>query len=376
MSNKKETFDYVAYNTIQEAEKAANFKVLLPKVLKVDAIEKIGLIAGQVVEVCYSNNVVYRMAKEEKDISGDYKQYECTKQESIGAYEVIEKGTQNLCFSAHWSGEGYSFSIELPHGIIYASVQALIQSLSEVEELSCVNPMVEYPYLFEAEYAVGFGIPVPMVLNTNSIEKIYVIAKEIVEIVYHNNIIYRMGRGVLDISGDYTQYASQVNFTLGRYQVVAKGNLDLYYLVTWNDGHMSWSLTVPHGIHQKGVEELILSLCQADGASGHVTAGNSATAQVSLSDGLGASEQIMCGGFSEFRTLNDEERKEFSDFFHIIGVDYKPLLVSKNASIGCFRYLCNATTVTLKQEKFLALVELNAPWTGKQPYFIQRLVSE
>lgn len=368
-------FDYVAYNTIQEMEKVVNFDVLIPTVLDMNAIEKMGVIAGKVVEICYSNNVVYRMAKSNEDISGDYTTYACTKEETIGEYKVTEKGTENLCFSAHWNDKANAFSIELPHGIIYASIKVLIESLKKTEQVCDGNPMVEYPYIFEAEYAVGFGVLIPTVLGTNSIEKIYVISKELVEIIYHNGIIYRTARGVRDISGDYTKYATQVSFTVGRYQVVAKGNVDLYYLITWNDGKMSWSIRVPHGIHHKNVEQLIQSLCQVNNACQFSPVGNRVTETDSVLNGVGVSAQNVCGAFSPFHTLNEEEKKEFSSLLPLLGVNYEPLLVSKNGSIGCCRYICNATAVTLHSKTSLVLVECNAPWTGKQPCSIQNLIS-
>lgn len=59
---------------------------------------------------------------------------------------------------------------------------------------------------------------------------------------------------------------------------------------------------------------------------------------------------------------------------HITGVDYEPLIISKNPSTGCFRYIGNATTVTLNPEKFLALVEFHAPWTGKKTWATKNLI--
>lgn len=251
----------VKYESIQEAEKALGFSVLFPSVFGTGAVTDIYTIDDKVLHLVLNNGLIYRMSKGSEDISGIYTNYPETNEEKIGNYTVTCKGQYRRVFVILWTDGEYTFSLYTPYGVQPDRVKELIESMAEVDYDSLPNPMVEYDYLFEAEYAVGFSVPVASCMHDLSSKKIFVIDCKVVEIDYSNSITYRVAKGVLDISGDYTVYDYKEEFNVGEYHVLAKGNKDLYYTIIWNDGKFSFSLSCPHGVRRKAIEEFINSLC-------------------------------------------------------------------------------------------------------------------
>lgn len=363
MANKQLVWGCVEYKTIWEAEYAVKFPVLVPGVLGTGHINRIAVIGNELVDIQYANDICYRTAKGTEDISGDYNKYEKeTTFEVQGGttYHVTAKGGYGKIFLAIWTDDTYSYSVYVPHGVSKDSLKALIESLAQVNsngtmaDAAVSNPIVEYHYIFEAEYAVNFNITIPAVLGLDKVKHIYVISNKVVELQYKNDIVYRTARGEGDISGIYEAYPCVETFEEGGVHVTAKGNKDLYYVSVWSGYGMTWSLYCPHGIHKKNLITFISSLRQADGFN--------------LAAGEGLTDQTALGAYSPYHVVTEEEEALFYEAVHLIGVEYEPLLAAVQLVAGTnYRYICNAKAAALNSSSYLAQVTVFVPISaGKQ----------
>lgn len=251
----------VEYDSIQAVEKAAGFNILLPKDT---TVEKIFLIDDKVVHLVLPNGLTYRMAKGSDDISGNTA-YNEEKEIEVGSYKVKERSLYGKIFSVIWTDGNYTFALFAPYGISEKCLIDEVIGTLGAADAARPSPIVQYDYVFEAEYAVGFAIPVsPKVHNIETLKGIYVIDGQLAELEYANGIIYRVARGVRDISGVYTKYKYRKAFRVGKYHVLAKGDPNLYYVTLWNDGEFSFSLYCPHGINKTEIVEYISTLTQID----------------------------------------------------------------------------------------------------------------
>lgn len=249
----------VEYVSIAAVQEAAGFQVLLPQGVS-EHVKAIYLIGGKVVDLKLSNGLDYRMAKGTEDVSGDWNRYAEVNTVTVGKYTVTERGVYGKVFTANWTDGEFTFALRTPYGIGDKGLREMIESM-EPADTKVPSPIVKYDCIFEAEYAVGFGILVPMGLhNAETFKGVYVIGGMVAELEYANDITYRTARGVNDISGVYKQYPYSKELTVGKYHVLAKGRPDSYYLTLWNDGEMTFSLYCPHGINQKEVEQFVGSL--------------------------------------------------------------------------------------------------------------------
>lgn len=360
MANKQLAWDYVEFKTVWEAEYAVQFSVLVPSVLGTEDLQKISVIGKRLVQLDYPNGINYRTSNEKEDISGDYNHYPDETDFKVNGYSGTAKGACGRIFVATWSNDTNSYSIAVPHGITMDNLKELIKSLKQVngdggiDQASTANPMVEYDYLFEAEYDVGFGIPVPTVLETGKLKHIFVIAGKVVELDYKNDIVYRVAQGTGDISGVYNEYSCVETFTEGPFEVTAKGNVDLYYVSLWTGLGMTWSLYCPHGIHKKSLIELIHSLNLVDSSLEKLNSG--------------CQEKVAMGAYSIYHAVTEEENAIFRSAMNLVGVDYEPLAVATQVVAGRnYRFVCNAKVVSSQENNYLALVTIFQPLPNQEP---------
>ena len=74
--------------------------------------------------------------------------------------------------------------------------------------------------------------------------------KEVAEITYTGDgqtAVYRKETGSSDISGDYNIYNSEIQMSINGYDVILKGNDNVYSLAIWTDGDYSYSLSFSDG---------------------------------------------------------------------------------------------------------------------------------
>ena len=251
----------VEYFALSLAEQALKFQILIPSGFG-RAIKKIAVINNEVLDLHLDNGLSYRMARGTEDISGVYQNFSDVSESKIEPYTVSVKGCYGKVFVATWTDGNFTFSFHTPYGIQFDEIKKIVASLCPTNEAAPPSPMVRYDFVFDAEYAAGFAIPVPACIHDKASKEIYVIGGKVAEIVYNGDLVYRVAEGVADISGIYQEFPEKEGFQAGRYHVLARGNKDQYYVTIWNDGKHSYSLHAPHGVSRKELEEFIGSLLQ------------------------------------------------------------------------------------------------------------------
>lgn len=76
-----------------------------------------------------NNNVSYRIAEGDDDISGDYNEYTEIQEITIQGIEATVKGNDNKAYVAIWYLDGYSYAISSSEGIDYADMINMIKSV-------------------------------------------------------------------------------------------------------------------------------------------------------------------------------------------------------------------------------------------------------
>lgn len=250
----------VEYSAPFLAERALKFPTLYPTIFG-STTEKILVINNEILDLHLSNGLVYRMARGTEDISGVYQSFPDVSECKVGPYTVTMKGCYGKVFVATWTDGKFTFSFHTPYGIGAEEIEKMVGSLRPVNGMAAPCPIVEYEYRFQAEYAVNFSIKIPGIIHDKAEKKRYfVISGKVAEIVYNDDLVYRMAKGVLDISGVFQKFDTQEEFQVGNYHVLAKGNTDRYYVTLWNDGKYSFSLHAPHGVNRKEIEQFIRTL--------------------------------------------------------------------------------------------------------------------
>ena len=357
MTDKQAIYNYVQCNSIFEAGQMTGLDVKLLAALRSDSISEIGVIDNALVQIQYKDGILYRTAKGNEDISGDYTNYKDVKEFDINQFHAVANGCCNHFFLSTWTDGECSYSMKIPHGATLDNLKELLGSICPVDGLesdgvAMPNPMKEYSYVFEAEYAVGFGIMIPVALGMNNIEHIFVISGKVAELIYKNDIVYRTAQGTMDISGDFNTYKTTDSFSVGNYQVTAKGDVDLYYVALWYGLGKSWSISCPHGMHKASLIKLIESM-------------NAVNACQTNTDSC--SNALKVGGYGEFREVNHADLMVFRHANKLLGVDYQPLLVSTQLVNGVnYRFVCNAFPVIQNSVSYLALVTIFQPLSGEK----------
>lgn len=77
--------------------------------------------------------------------------------------------------------------------------------------------------------------------------------------------------------------------------------------------------------------------------------------------------QILCGGWSQYRELTDEDKAVFNEALEgFVGVDYQPKAVSTQVVAGMnYRFKCDATLPGPIPMQWEAIVEIFSPLEGK-----------
>lgn len=106
---------FVDCETIEEAEKLAGFEVQLPtNIPEVYVKTAIRVIENELVEVDFENGenqICFRKAKGNDDISGDYNEYEEKNVIKVKEQDVNIKGNDGKVNVATWTDEEYSYAI-------------------------------------------------------------------------------------------------------------------------------------------------------------------------------------------------------------------------------------------------------------------------
>lgn len=125
------------------------------------------------------------------------------------------------------------------------------------------NPIEEYKTVAEAQKALKFKVVVPKEIPSEyKVKFISSISKETFQIAYENEkneILFRMGQGIENISGDYNVYKVNDTIKLDDKTIKLSGNNKLIKLATWKINDMSYSLSVEKGMEKDDIIKIIKS---------------------------------------------------------------------------------------------------------------------
>ncbi len=125
--------DIVEYNSIAELNQNAGFEISEVKNVPF-SIKKTAYILywGELAEITYSNDeeeLVYRKAVGNEDISGNYNEYSKEKKCIIDDYEVTIKGDMNGYTLAVWQKDSDSYSLEFSKRVSEMVILDIIKDL-------------------------------------------------------------------------------------------------------------------------------------------------------------------------------------------------------------------------------------------------------
>lgn len=119
------------------------------------------------------------------------------------------------------------------------------------ENVQIPSPFNECETIEEAEKIAGFDIVIPEKVPEGFSDKnISAIQDEMIDITYVNGedqLRIRKGKGIDDVSGDYTEYDKTSTVEVNNQSITLKGNGDKINVAIWNDGEFSYSITVNIG---------------------------------------------------------------------------------------------------------------------------------
>jgi hypothetical protein len=136
-----------------------------------------------------------------------------------------------------------------------------VSSTSVITE-EAVNYDQEYKTLDEAEKVLNLKInPLKTLPQGFKIGRISVISNEIIQVEYNdgsNNITFRAGKGIDNISGDYNVYQVKNTVKVNGINVNLEGNKsEEYNLAAWEKDGISYSISLENGIDEKTILDMI-----------------------------------------------------------------------------------------------------------------------
>lgn len=99
-------------------------------------------------------------------------------------------------------------------------------------------------------------------LGKYNIKYINTISRDLFQICYvnkQNDIIFRMGQGTYDISGDYNNYKINNTVNINGINVKVKGDDNLIKVAVWSVNNMSYSISLNDGMKQDDIINIVKS---------------------------------------------------------------------------------------------------------------------
>lgn len=136
-------------------------------------------------------------------------------------------------------------------------------SITSVVAEEDVNYSQEYKTLDEAEKALNLKVdPLKTLPKGFKMESISVISNEIIQVEYNDgnsNIVFRAGKGIDNISGDYNTYQVKNTAKANGINVNFEGNKSREYnLAVWKKDGILYSISAKNGIDEKTILDMIL----------------------------------------------------------------------------------------------------------------------
>lgn len=126
-----------------------------------------------------------------------------------------------------------------------------------------ISPIERFDTIDEAQKALKFKITVPKeLLGKYNIKYINTISRDLFQICYvnkQNDIIFRMGQGAYDISGDYNNYKINNTVNINGINVKVKGDDNLIKVAVWSVNNMSYSISLNDGMKQDDIINIVKS---------------------------------------------------------------------------------------------------------------------
>ena len=126
------------------------------------------------------------------------------------------------------------------------------------------SPIEEFKTIEEAQKVLDFNITFPKEIPSEyDIEYISTISKKLFQICYtdgKDEVLYRMGQGVNNISGDYNNYKNNNIVEIDDKKIKLSENDDFIKLATWNVNDMSYSISSSNGISKDEMINIIKSV--------------------------------------------------------------------------------------------------------------------
>ncbi|BAU28450.1 uncharacterized protein DUF4367 [Aneurinibacillus soli] len=123
----------VNYSTLDEVRKAVGFTFAVPATLPDGyQMKDIIVISNDLAEIFYlkgDKKIVYRTAKVNADISGDYNVYDKVKTITVGNTEITVKGKSDSINLATWTKDGVSFSLLFDEAVNEKALSTIIGSI-------------------------------------------------------------------------------------------------------------------------------------------------------------------------------------------------------------------------------------------------------
>ncbi|OAJ73333.1 copper amine oxidase [Brevibacillus sp. SKDU10] len=123
----------VNYSTLDEARKAVGFTFAVPATLPDGyQMKNIIVISNELVEISYlegDNQITYRTAKGNADISGDYNVYDKDKTITVGNTKITVKGKGDSINLATWTKDGTSFSLAFDVPVNEKTLSTIIERI-------------------------------------------------------------------------------------------------------------------------------------------------------------------------------------------------------------------------------------------------------
>ncbi|MDR3595531.1 stalk domain-containing protein [Clostridium sp.] len=137
----------------------------------------------------------------------------------------------------------------------------LVTKTADVEDI--INPIEEFDTIEDAQKALKFKVTVPKeLLGKYNIKYISTISRDLFQICYinkQNDILFRMGQGIGDVSGDYNNYKINTIVNINGSNVQLKGDDKLIKVAAWSANGMSYSISVNDGMKQDDIINIIKS---------------------------------------------------------------------------------------------------------------------
>ncbi len=137
---------------------------------------------------------------------------------------------------------------------------------NDTDEVNVVSPMKDYNTLTEMSTAIGFTVIEPKTLNdANLVKDFSTIDMKIAQVMYNQNgeryATYRMAKDVSqdEISGIYMTYETVLTMT-GDIPAKLQGNIDKFYLATWEKDGYTHSVYLDNGATQQEIENCVKSV--------------------------------------------------------------------------------------------------------------------